>query len=304
MWMRAMRLIRNLCFYAVVKALVLTPFLVLLPVASARATIFSSSLAEAEWQVSASVFECSLTHPLPTFGSAAFTRRAGETELFRLRQKNRVLPVGEAELRAAMPPWHSEDSTVSLANVTILASNEAVRLGADRASQMQAELEGGRRLIFVSPTVQPEQSPLRVILEPVRFRSSIKSYRDCLARLLPVNFDQVERTSVYFPEQTETLPANELRKLDVLIRYIKADPGVKQVVIDGHTDSLGVRPENLEVSKTRAEMIANYLIERGIPAESLLTRWHGERYPVVSNQTAAGRAQNRRVTLRLERAKP
>jgi outer membrane protein OmpA-like peptidoglycan-associated protein len=305
MWMRTIRLIRYLCYRAVVKTAVAAPLVLLLLAVSARATIFSSSMAEAEWQVNASVFECSLTHPVPAFGSAVFARRAGEPEVFRLQQKKRLLPEGTAELQAALPPWRSDYHVALLASVTVAASNnEAVRLDAARAREMQAELDAGRRLIFVAPSAQPEQSSVRVILEPVRFRGSLKDYRDCLTRLLPVNFDQAERTSIYFAEQNDTLSAVELRKLDVLIRYVKADRSVKQIVIDGHTDSVGIRPENLEVSKARAEMIANYLIERGIPAGNLLTRWHGERYPIVSNQTPAGRVQNRRVTLRLERSKP
>lgn len=273
------------------------------PTSFVLATTFSSGMAEAKWQLKASVFECSLSHPLAAFGTAAFVRRAGEPETFRLDQKKHFLPAGDAELLAAPPGWLADEQPIVMGSVKVEASKEAVRLGAERARELQGELEQGRRLIFLARPPQASESPVRVILEPIRFRTGLKAYRECLAKLLPANFDQIQRTAVYFPETTETLPASELRKLDILIRYVKADKRISTIVIDGHTDSLGVRPENLEVSKTRAEMIANYLLEQGIAADKLVTRWHGERYPVVSNKTAQGRAQNRRVTLRVERGK-
>ena len=57
------------------------------------------------------------------------------------------------------------------------------------------------------------------------------------------------------------------------------------------------------MSKGRAELISQYLARRGIPESWITVRWHGERYPAVSNASKAGRAKNRRVTVRLERVK-
>lgn len=270
---------------------------------TAHAATFASSLADAQWQVKASVFECSLSHPIAAYGSAIFARRAGEAEIFRLQQNKQVLPAGNAELQAVLPSWNRDQTPVPMGGVEVIAGDEPVRLDATRARQLQSVLEEGRRLIFLRRAEPVGQAAVRVILEPIHFRAGIQAYRDCISRLLPVNFNQIERTAVYFPETADAPPAAELRKLDVLIRYVKADARVNKIYIDGHTDSLGVRPENLEVSKTRAELIAAYLMERGIPEDNMVTRWHGERYPVASNKTPAARAQNRRVTLRLERGK-
>lgn len=285
-----------------------TKLLIILAVAtsfggSARAATFTSSLADAQWLVKASVFECSLSHPIATYGSAVFARRAGEAEIFRLHQKKQVLPAGNAELLAVAPRWNGDQTPVPMGGVEVIAGDEPIRLDATRAHQLQSVLEQGRRLIFLRHADPVGQAAVRVILEPIHFRAGIQAYRDCISHLLPVNFNQIERTAVYFPEAANSLSAAESRKLDVLIRYVKADKRVNKIYIDGHTDSEGVRPENLEVSKTRAELIAVYLTEHGIPEDNLVTRWHGERYPVASNKTPAARAQNRRVTLRLERGK-
>lgn len=266
-----------------------------------HAVIYSSGIADAQWKVGTSVFECSLRHPIGAYGSAVFARRAGESETFRLHQQKLVLPPGNARLEALQPDWQGEGASRPLGWVTVSAGHDAVLLETARARELQGALEEGRRLMFTRNSGTADQSPVRVILEPLHFRAGIQEYRRCLTALLPVNFAQVERTAIYFQETAETLPNSELRKLDALIRYAKADPRVKSIFIDGHTDSVGVRPENLEISKARAELVATYLTDRQIPAELLTTRWHGERYPVASNATAAGRAQNRRVTLRLER---
>jgi outer membrane protein OmpA-like peptidoglycan-associated protein len=267
------------------------------------ATTFSSGLSEVEWKVSASVFECSLSHPVTAFGSAAFARRAGEAEFFSLKQQQTLLRPGQIQLQALLPSWHGESKSIPLGTATIDDGKKAVHLDAERALQVQRHLEEGRRVLFSRSAEIPGQNPVRVILQPLYFSERLDEYRACLARLLPVNFKQIERTAIYFPEMSETLSAAELRKLELIVRYVKADTSVRRIIIDAHTDSDGVRPENLEISKSRAEFIASYLVERALPADALTTRWHGERYPVASNKTPAGRAQNRRVTLRLERDK-
>lgn len=276
-------------------------------VSGVNAATFSSGLANAEWRAQGSIFECTLSHPLAAFGSAAFTRRAGEQEVFRLEQKRLLLPAGEALVQAAQPSWKNDQAPEYLAAVTTVASKNAMRLDEARAQEFQAVLRGGRRLVFVHQAMAAEQSAVRIILEPIGFQEGFNAYRACVANLLPVNFKQVERTAVYFPAEVNSstaasvLTAAELRKLDLLLRYVKADKRIAHIFIDGHTDSEGIRPENLEVSKARAEMIADYLLEQGLSGAQLTTRWHGERYPIASNKTIQGRAQNRRVTLRLER---
>ena len=70
--------------------------------------------------------------------------------------------------------------------------------------------------------------------------------------------------------------------------------------LDGHADNLGRRYDNRQISKARVEDVERYFITRGINPDMLTTRFHGDRYPVADNRTATGRAENRRVTIRLE----
>jgi outer membrane protein OmpA-like peptidoglycan-associated protein len=69
--------------------------------------------------------------------------------------------------------------------------------------------------------------------------------------------------------------------------------------VTGHTDSTGARDYNYGLSERRANSVANYLASQGVNQERLITQGMGPDEPIASNETAAGRAENRRVELRI-----
>ncbi len=69
--------------------------------------------------------------------------------------------------------------------------------------------------------------------------------------------------------------------------------------VSGFTDSDGSDAYNLQLSQRRAQSVANYLISRGVSPNRLIARGYGEQYPIASNATAAGKAQNRRAELHI-----
>ena len=69
------------------------------------------------------------------------------------------------------------------------------------------------------------------------------------------------------------------------------------VQIYGHTDNVGTRAANEKVSNARATEVMNYLTNAGVPKGRLTSRGLAYDYPVASNDTEAGRAQNRRVEI-------
>ncbi|CAM3650108.1 putative outer membrane protein [Flavobacterium saliperosum S13] len=69
--------------------------------------------------------------------------------------------------------------------------------------------------------------------------------------------------------------------------------------IEGHTDSSGSDAANLKLSKDRAAAVKNYLIDNGIAADRLTSEGFGESKPIDSNKTAKGKANNRRVEVKL-----
>ena len=267
----------------------------------AQAQTFGNALAEVRWELDASVFECRLNYPLPGFGSAHFAQRAGATQNFFLHQENRYLAVGEAQVLAVSPVWLETQVRETLAPAQVSESDQPIRLNWRRSQSLVARLYEGMQLAFENAAWYSQGKSVRLVLEPVGFRPAFDAYQACLANLLPVNFDQVERTAIYFPSGNQELPDEEMKKLELVARYTRADNQVAKVYVDGHTDGSGLRAENLSLSQARAKSVAQFLVDRGIADDKVVTRWHGERYPVASNQTSQGRAENRRVTLRLER---
>ncbi len=83
-------------------------------------------------------------------------------------------------------------------------------------------------------------------------------------------------------------PLNKMA--DVMSRYPRT-----QIVIVGHTDSVGSEQYNQDLSHRRAIAVADYLVSRGVAAPRLGTEGRGELEPIATNDTNAGRAQNRRV---------
>jgi outer membrane protein OmpA-like peptidoglycan-associated protein len=86
--------------------------------------------------------------------------------------------------------------------------------------------------------------------------------------------------------------------LDEAVDLLKG-AGDVSIVAEGHTDSIGTEAYNLKLSQRRADSVRNYLVEHGIAADRIRTEGFGESRPVAPNDTADGRAQNRRVELRV-----
>ncbi|WP_416349420.1 OmpA family protein [Pararhodobacter sp.] len=70
-----------------------------------------------------------------------------------------------------------------------------------------------------------------------------------------------------------------------------------QVIVTGHTDSTGTAAYNQSLSERRADSVASVLVTSGVPSRRVVARGAGLTQPVASNDTALGRAQNRRVVI-------
>ena len=86
--------------------------------------------------------------------------------------------------------------------------------------------------------------------------------------------------------------------LDEAVALLK-EAGNITIIAEGHTDSIGTEAYNLKLSLRRANAVRQYLIDHGIAADRIRAEGLGESRPVASNATAEGRAQNRRVELRV-----
>jgi len=95
--------------------------------------------------------------------------------------------------------------------------------------------------------------------------------------------------------KSDLLPIAQ-EKLAQVAKAVK-DQGFKALVVQGYTDSRGNAADNDKLSLKRAQSVRDYLITQGIPADKVTAEGKGSNNPVASNDTADGRAENRRVEI-------
>lgn len=101
---------------------------------------------------------------------------------------------------------------------------------------------------------------------------------------------------VLFDYNRASLKPGAQQNLYRLVTYLKEHPQ-QLIVIEGHTDSHGSDSYNLDLSQRRAQAVQGFLIGNGIGPERITARGLGEGYPLASNDSEAGRQQNRRVEI-------
>ena len=267
----------------------------------ANAITFQTRLERVEWQVEGDQFECRLMQPVAGFGSGEFVRRAGEDAVFRLQSPDRWLSNGSATLLAAAAPWQPARSDINLGVVSVSGGEIPFSSSYLQAGRLLSGLLEGRSPVVRHRTVHGGES-LEVRLLPARFGKAYEQYRACTAKLLPANFDQLRQSQIGFPTSDVVLDAAGRARLDVILQYLRADPSVNRIQLDGHSDNSGNRLANRDLSRRRALAVEGYLLANGVPQDQITVRFHGEQYPLVPNRGEANRAKNRRVTVRLERA--
>lgn len=101
---------------------------------------------------------------------------------------------------------------------------------------------------------------------------------------------------VLFEVNKADLKAGAIRNLDTLVEFLQGYPD-RKIRVEGHTDSTGAADYNLGLSQRRAQSVRDLLVDRGIGPGRITTEGLGEEYPVASNNSGAGRQQNRRVEI-------
>ncbi len=117
------------------------------------------------------------------------------------------------------------------------------------------------------------------------------------AFLKPIKLNErVVLNNIFFETDKYALRPESTPELDKLTQLMKNNPAMK-VEISGHTDNQGSESHNLTLSQNRALSVKQYLIKYGIPEIRISTKGFGDKLPVATNDTDAGRAKNRRIEL-------
>jgi outer membrane protein OmpA-like peptidoglycan-associated protein len=168
------------------------------------------------------------------------------------------------------------------AQAAALAQQQAAQLETEKARQAADEANRARQ------QAEGEKAELRSQL--LQQLNLILETRDT-ARGLIVNM-----SDVLFDTAKYTLRSGAREKLAKISGIVVSHPGLR-LAVEGHTDNVGGDEYNQRLSEQRATSVRDYLVAQGVPATSVTARGFGKTTPVTSNDTAAGRQQNRRVEL-------
>lgn len=268
--------------------------------AAAAADGYHVRFDRSEWRLQASALECRLWQNIPNFGDAVFTQKAGESAGFELAS-HRTMPAGDALIRIEAPAWRRNVDPGELGTVPVRNSRTPVTLGYELSEKLLSALDQGLNPVFDHLQADTLTGRASVGLAAANFKQAYTDYDDCRDRLIPATYADVSRTRVPYGAGGWEVSEEGMHLLDLVVRHIEADPSISHIFVDGYTDASGKRSTNLELSKKRAEAVVSYLVSNGIPLERITMRYHGSRYPVANGFSAAARAKNRRVTVRLER---
>ena len=102
---------------------------------------------------------------------------------------------------------------------------------------------------------------------------------------------------IYFQDVSKTFSKNNLEALAILVESIRDYPN-SEIIIEGHTDSLGNYWRNKKLSKIRADLVKNYFVNHGIISARIKTIGLGAEYPMENNDAEIGADRNHRVEIK------
>ena len=130
---------------------------------------------------------------------------------------------------------------------------------------------------------RPPPGPMRVVLTESSIKITDKvQFETGKSEILPVSFGL----------------------LDEVAGVLKENPQIKQLQVEGHTDSTGSAAINRKLSQARAESVMKYLKDHGIEAKRMVAKGFGPDKPLADNGTDEGKEQNRRVEFNILKQGP
>jgi len=138
------------------------------------------------------------------------------------------------------------------------------------------------------------------------FSGSVKPTDENADQLIEVDIEMEPLTigasvvlnNIFFEWDSFTLLPESIPDLEEIFHLISDHPSIR-FEIGGHTDSSGGADYNLELSRKRAESVRNYLVNRGINDNRIVSKGYGSILPIGDNHTDTGRAKNRRTELKV-----
>ena len=108
----------------------------------------------------------------------------------------------------------------------------------------------------------------------------------------------IDINGIHFPSNSVIPTKNSMKAMYHILQAMN-DLEDRTFTIAGHTDDIGGKGDNIELSERRAKYVKKWLVRKGVAEWRIITKGYGRLYPLVSNATREGRAINRRVQLML-----
>lgn len=167
-------------------------------------------------------------------------------------------------------------------------------------SQRQKVLIQARRAEALAAEKRAEEALSQAKKERREAEQARKRAEELARRVNELEAQQTERGlvltlgDVLFDFDKASLKPGGERAATNLAQFLKEYPE-RNVMIEGFTDTIGPTDYNRQLSRRRANAVKQALLNKGIQPSRIRIRGYGEKYPVASNSTEAGRQQNRRV---------
>lgn len=256
------------------------------------------------------VLGCSQSHH-PSVEQATVDVNSALREPEVIASAPRVLDDAERALHEAQESWWEEDDYGKADHFAYLASRnvELARLitaeeQADRQAQIAARERAERLALSEAQAAAQARAQLgdisrRSAAEIAQTRSELEDLRREMRELRARTTEkglEVTLGDVLFEFDRSDLKPGAVKSIEPLTTYLRANPET-HVVIEGHTDNVGSDEYNLRLSQERAESVKRSLVSAGVDSSRIVARGFGEQYPLVPNDSDAGRLQNRRVNI-------
>jgi len=252
---------------------------------------------------------CSTTQPNDELVRAQETvQQASESQSVNEHAPSQ-LDRAKRSLRMAESDWqeHGEDREEQVEHLAYMAHQQALtameRAQAAEAREEINNMESRRKDVLLQARnreLEQRNQELQELREEKRNREQeAEELRNMVETLqakatergLVLTLDEI----LFGLNETELKPGG-VNAINRLAEFLKENPD-RNILIEGHTDSLGDDGYNMQLSRQRAEAVERQLMEFGIDTNRINTRGYGEQFPVASNDNSAGRQQNRRVEI-------
>lgn len=256
---------------------------------------------DSQWSHQSRNGVCALVLPLAEYGEARFVASVSMSPVFELQAHHDFQEPGPITVSTFAPQWHpAQPAREDLGVISHIVGGGGLASGA-LAADMLLALRKGMHIELAAPASFNKRVDVALYLTAKDVRPALDEFLQCAQTNVQVSWQEMSRTRVLYAVGVHQLDDAGKERLQGLARFVRSDPGIGTLYVDGHTDNSGTKARNLRLAKRRADEVAAYLRTCGLTEQQVVVRYHGAAYPIADNGTVEGKADNRRTTIRLER---